>query len=70
VRAWFAYDEQVAFTREGWRGRMRACRGVGAALATEEVDAFDRAHAELLAGIAPEQFTVLHRIDAHLFALD
>jgi len=70
VRSWFAYDEPVTFTRAGWRGRMRACRGVGAALAAEEVDAFDRAHAELLADIAPEQFTVLHRIDAHLFAVD
>jgi len=70
VRTWFAYDEGVAFTREGWRGRMRACRGVGAALSEEEVDAFDRTHAELLQTIAPEQFTVLHRIDAHLFELN
>jgi SAM-dependent methyltransferase len=70
VRTWFAYDEAVAFTREGWRGRMRACRGVGAALSAAEVAAFDRAHDELLQRIAPAEFTVLHRIDAHLYELN
>lgn len=67
VRAMFYYDEPIPFSRETWRGRIRACRGVGATLSAEEVAAFDAAHDDLLRYIAPEQFTVLHRIDAHLF---
>lgn len=69
VKAMFWFDEAVPFTREGWRGRMRACRGVGATLATDEVDAFDAEHARLLEQIAPPRFTVLHRVDAHVLRL-
>ena len=67
VRALFWFDEAIPFTRDSWRGRMRACRGVGAALEPEAVQAFDEEHAALLERIAPEKFTVLHRLDAHLF---
>jgi SAM-dependent methyltransferase len=67
LRAMFWYDEPVPFTRESWRGRIRALRGIGASLAPDEVRAFDERHAELLARIAPPEFTVLHRIDAHVF---
>ena len=63
----FVYDEPVMFTRESWRGRMRACRGVGAALSPAEVAAFDREHAELLAKIAGPEFAILHRIDARIY---
>lgn len=63
---WFAveaqevFDLRVPFTRESWNGRIRACRGVGAALPPEEVEHFDREHRALLAAIAPEEFSVLH----------
>jgi ubiquinone/menaquinone biosynthesis C-methylase UbiE len=67
VRAMFYFDEAIPFTHESWRGRIRACRGIGASLSPDEVVAFDSAHAALLAKIAPEPFTVLHRIDAHIF---
>lgn len=67
VTAMFFYDEPIPFTRESWRGRIRACRGVGASLTAEEVKQFDEEHAALLARIAEEKFTVLHRIDAHVF---
>ena len=66
VRGMFWFDAAVPFTAEGWRGRMRACRGVGATLTPTEVEAFDAAHAELLARIAPPRFSVGHRIDAHV----
>jgi hypothetical protein len=59
----FVFDVQVPFTRESWRGRIRACRGVGASLSAEQVAEFDAAHAELLGGIAAAEFTVLHRVD-------
>jgi ubiquinone/menaquinone biosynthesis C-methylase UbiE len=67
VRAMFYYDEPIPFTHESWRGRIRACRGIGASLTPKEVAAFDTAHAELLKQIAPDPFTILHRIDAHVF---
>jgi SAM-dependent methyltransferase len=67
VRAMFYYDEPITFTHEAWRGRIRACRGVGASMTPEQVAEFDRAHDEMLQRIAPETFTVLHRIDAHIF---
>ncbi len=65
LSAMFWYDERLPFTPETWRGRFRACRGIGAALAAAEVEAFDRAHAERLAGLVGGEFTILHRIDAH-----
>ena len=49
----------------GWRGRMRACRGVGATLADDRVEAFDAALAHWLAAHVPAEFTVRHRVDAH-----
>lgn len=67
VRAMFFYDEPIEFTREAWRGRIRACRGIGASLASEKVAEFDAAHDALLKQIAPDTFTILHRIDAHIF---
>jgi SAM-dependent methyltransferase len=66
-RALFWYDEEVAFTRETWRGRIRANRGTGAALSEAEVAAFDAEHDALLRRIAPDGFTVRHRIDARFF---
>jgi len=64
----FWYDERLPFTRESWRGRIRACRGIGATLAPEGVEAFDRELAKLLEVITEaEEFSVLHRVDAHLF---
>lgn len=65
LRGFFTYDEQIPFTRESWAGRIRACRGVGAALSPEQVADFDRQHMAMLQR-QPEKFTVLHRIDAHI----
>jgi len=67
LRAMFWFDAPVRFTAESWRGRIRACRGVGATLDDSAVAAFDAEHAELLARIAPAEFDIVHRIDAHLF---
>ena len=67
VTAMFWFDADVPFTRAGWRGRMRACRGVGAALPEADVAAFDAALAAWLEANTAPTFTVRHRIDAHLF---
>jgi len=50
----------VPFTRESWHGRMKTCRGIGASLDNSEIAAWEEEHRNLLAEIAPEQFTVLH----------
>ena len=65
LTAMFWYDEPIPFTRESWRGRMRACRGTGASLAPEAIESFDRAHDALLRKIAGESFSIVHRISAH-----
>jgi SAM-dependent methyltransferase len=69
-QALLIYDEPIAFTRESWRGRMRALRGIGASLPAEQVEAFDAEHARLLDDVAPLRFEILHRIDLHVFGFD
>ena len=54
------FDLRVAFTRESWNGRMKACRGVGASLPPEQVKAWEREHRALLERTAPEKFEILH----------
>jgi 2-polyprenyl-3-methyl-5-hydroxy-6-metoxy-1,4-benzoquinol methylase len=63
----FWFDEAVPFTRESWRGRIRACRGTGAALDTEVVQRFDSELAQVLTTLAANEFTVLHRLSTHVF---
>ena len=47
-------------------GRIRASRGIGATLNADQVAAFDAEHEHLLREIAEPEFSVTHRIDAHL----
>lgn len=60
------FDLDVPFDRKTWRGRIRASRGIAASLPHEQVAAFDEEHAALLDSIAPETFTVRHRVDARV----
>ncbi|MBX9705287.1 MAG: class I SAM-dependent methyltransferase [Gammaproteobacteria bacterium] len=66
LKGFFYFDVGVPFTHESWRGRIRACRGVAAALNTAEVEQFDHEHQQLLKKITPENFTILHRIAARI----
>lgn len=54
------YLLKVHFTRETWNGRLKACRGIGASLTTEEIKSWENEHLRLLEKIAPEEFDVLH----------
>ena len=63
----FVYDEQIPFSRDSWRGRMRALRGIAASLSEDQVSAFDKEHEVLLSDIASTQFDIWHRIHAHVF---
>lgn len=58
----FSYVEPVAFTHAGWRGRVRACNGVGAALDPAAVDAFDRDLAARLQLEFPGEMVIPHRV--------
>jgi len=61
----FAYDLDVPYTPEAWRGRIRASAGVGASLSAEGVRAFDAAHEGLLAERFPDPIlAVPHRVFA------
>lgn len=57
----------LPFTRESWRGRFRACRGVGASLDPEMVAKFDAEHDALLREIAGDAFDVWHQMTVHIF---
>jgi SAM-dependent methyltransferase len=63
--AMFWYDEAIPYTHAGWRGRIRANRAVGASLDAGGVRQVDEAMAKLLRDLAPDPFTVLHRISAY-----
>ncbi|MCR5281886.1 MAG: class I SAM-dependent methyltransferase [Lachnospiraceae bacterium] len=52
----------IPFTREGWHGRMRASRGVGAGMGPKELAAWDQEHMEMLMQSAPESFPVKHYV--------
>jgi hypothetical protein len=67
LEGFFWFDVDVPSDRKAWRGRIRASRGIGASLPASEVEAFDKEHAALLERIAPETFSIRHRIDAHIF---
>ena len=54
------YRFNVHFTRESWNGRMKACRGIGASLPQDRIDAWEREHLKMLAESAPEEFDILH----------
>lgn len=55
-----AFPLTVHFTREGWNGRMKSCRGIGASLSEDEIRAWEAEHMKLLNEIAPPEFDVAH----------
>ncbi|MBR4760120.1 MAG: class I SAM-dependent methyltransferase [Lachnospiraceae bacterium] len=52
----------IPFTREGWHGRMRACRGVGASMSPADLEVWDKEHMEMLRENAEESFMVKHYV--------
>jgi SAM-dependent methyltransferase len=63
----FSYDETVMYSRDTWRGRIRASAGVAATLTPERTALFDQEHAEMLARSFPhEPLLVPHRVFALL----
>ena len=60
----FSFTVDISFTHTGWRGRMRTCNGVGSALDSEQLQAFDSDLATLLTEEFPGLLSVPHRIFA------
>ncbi len=60
VNTFHKFKTYVQFSRETWKGRIRACRGIGASLSQEEVEKFDFEHEKILNEITLESFSVLH----------
>jgi hypothetical protein len=67
LKSFHITNEAIEFTRGSWRGRIRACRGIGATLSSEQIARFDEEHEKRLEGIAPEKFTILHQLAVHIF---
>jgi hypothetical protein len=67
LKTFHVMNEPIEFTRESWRGRVRACR-VGATLSSGEIARFDEDHRKLLERIAPVEFAVLHQLAIHVYA--
>ena len=67
MKTYHDFKADLPFTRESWRGRLRASRYIGATLSPDQTAAFDRAHQELLDRIAPDQFNIRHRIRIQIF---
>ncbi len=59
------FDHHALYTREAWRGRIRASAGVGGALDPGAVERFDAELAAMLDARFPEEpLAVLHRVFA------
>ena len=67
LKTYHEYKVNLPFTRESWRGRIRACKWIGAALSAQQTAAFDREHQALLERIAPAQFDIRHWIRIQIF---
>jgi len=59
----FSFDVLVPYSHEGWRGRLRANAGIGAALTRAAIGRFDAELAQILAADFPaEPLEVPHRV--------
>lgn len=59
----FSFDIAIPYSREAWRGRIRASAGVAASLPPDAVARFDEAHASMLAKDFPADLLAIpHRV--------
>lgn len=69
LKTYHTYYVTIPFTKESWRGRIRASRNVGAILSREKIEEFDRELQKLLDDIGEDHFDVKHRITFYIFEL-
>lgn len=66
----FLYTEDVPYTHEAWRGRMRAYAGIGGSLPSDTVEAFDTEFATILAKKFPQEVMMIpHKIWAGMWEM-
>ena len=63
------YTEKIEFNYETWTGRIRACRGVSAALPENIVKEFNEEHIQRLKEMAKEPFEIIHEIIINIFKI-
>jgi SAM-dependent methyltransferase len=64
----FSYVEDIPYTHEAWRGRMRAYAGIGGSLAPAVVEAFDAEIAVVLAEKFPQEpMMIPHKVWAEMW---
>lgn len=61
------YIEDLSFSVDSWLGRIRACRGVAAALSEEEVQNFNEEHKKLLQSFNKSELSIPHQILIHVY---
>jgi hypothetical protein len=69
LKTYHTYYVAIPFTKESWRGRIRASRSVGAILSREKIEEFDGKLQELLDDVGKDHFDVEHRITFYIFEL-
>jgi ribosomal protein L11 methylase PrmA len=63
------YTENLVFNHETWTGRIRARRGVSAALPENIIKEFDEEHIKTLKEITKEPFEIIHEIKISIFKM-
>lgn len=61
-----SYDAELIFSKEAWLGRVKTCRGVGAALPSGQIAAFETEYRALLEKY-DEPLQLKHRIHIELY---
>jgi ubiquinone/menaquinone biosynthesis C-methylase UbiE len=70
LKTFHTYKESIRFTGESWRGRIRACSGIGASLPEEKIRVFDNELNTLLSEKYESSFTILHQIKIEVFEMN
>jgi cyclopropane fatty-acyl-phospholipid synthase-like methyltransferase len=61
------YIEEISFSVDNWLGRIRACRGVAAALTEEQVNKFNDEHKKILVSFQKSVLSIPHQILIHVY---
>ena len=56
------FDADIPFTIDSWAGRIRACRGTGAALDKDTLEKFNNEHIKMLKDNTNDKFSIKHFI--------
>lgn len=67
LKTYHKFTYPMPFTLEAWRGRIRACKGMGAFFPEETVAQFDAELNNELQGIAQGKFTMPHAITIRVY---